>query len=143
MRKLLWLALAGILVVSACTSSGNRPTVCEQIQEPSILCQVAKEKNIRLEDIGNGLILVNAVAISEGVYTRGDAKHVLEKLSQALDGPVTYVLFKDQIIKYTNAYPGLLDVAMVYLDEFSLSKRMYEADRDILKTWLTSRIKSL
>ncbi|MCG8643228.1 MAG: hypothetical protein MI862_26115 [Desulfobacterales bacterium] len=135
--------LAVTALVAACISTGNRPTVCNQIEEPSILCQVATEHGVRLEDVGNGLILVNALAISEGVYTRADARQVLSRLLDALDGSITYAVFKSRIQQATESFPGLLDVAKSYLDEFSLSNQMYDADREILQTWLTNRIKSL
>ncbi len=146
MRKclfgLLWVAVL-LSLVAACEFPGKRPTICDRVEGPSILCQVAEKNGVRLEDVGTGLILVNAVAISEGVYTKSDAKNVLGKILQALDGPVTYVFFKEHIIRSTEAFPGLLDVATVYLEEFSLSKKMHDADRDILRVWLTNRIKSL
>ena len=135
--------LAVTALVAACISTGNRPTVCNQIEGPSILCQVATEHGVRLEDVGNGLILVNALAISEGAYTRADARQVLSRLLDALDGSVTYAVFKSRIQQATESFPGLLDVAKSYLDEFSLSNQVYDADREILRTWLTNRIKSL
>ena len=142
-RIVLMMFFAMAVLVVACISTGTRPTVCDRIQGPSILCQVAGEHGVRLEDVGNGLILVNAVAISEGAYTKGDAKRVLRRLLESLDGPVTYALFKEHLINATESFPGLLDVARSYLDELSLSNRMHDADREILRTWLTNRIKSL
>lgn len=145
--RLFSVMIAVFLFISAIGCLGrtttSRGTVCDDIQGESILCGIAASSGTRLEDVGNGLIVINAVAIAEGAYTKDDARKVLNKLLEALDEPLTYVVFKEQIVRYTEAYPGLVEVAMVYLDQFSMESQMYDADKDILKEWLQARVDSL
>jgi len=145
MKKLvvfLCLILAVGAVGFGCAS--RLPSVCDDVTGPCLLCQTADKYNVRLEDIGNGLILVNMVAVNQGLYSVDDAKGVMESLLSALDGSsLTYALFKDKIIEYTKDYPGLLSVTSAYMDEFALSQYIYEADREILREWLKGWIQSL
>ena len=47
----------------------DRPSVCTDITEPSLLCEIAVKHGVRLETVGNTLIIVNSVAIAKGVYS--------------------------------------------------------------------------
>lgn len=136
------LAAALVMLLAGC--AGNRPSVCDGIQPgDSLLCQIAADHDIQLEDVGLALVAVNAVAIGEGLYTRDQAQEVINRLLLALDGSITYAVFRDRIMEYTEKYPGLLDVAQTYLDRFALSKQIRETDRDILRTFLQKRLKAL
>ncbi|MCP4020944.1 MAG: hypothetical protein GY729_03805 [Desulfobacteraceae bacterium] len=141
MKKIIILLLFMLFMVS-CISK-NLTSICDTITGPSHLCRIAENHGMRLEDIGNVFIIVNAVALSKDVYSKEDAVFILEKMLEALDGPVTYVLFKEELLALTRDTPGLLDIAMVYLDEFSLSNRIYPADKTILQAWLQGRMDSL
>lgn len=143
MRKMsLFFLCSAMLLMAAC--AGSLPTVCDEISPgESVLCDIANKQGIRLEDVGLGLILVNSVAIKEGVYTRDQARGVVEKLLSCLDGSVTYALFRDRIQEYTAGYPGLLEVTQAYLYQFSLSKQISQTDREILTAWLNNRLKEL
>ncbi|MCK5602634.1 hypothetical protein KAR91_12210 [Candidatus Pacearchaeota archaeon] len=142
MKKLLALVFTLVLLTSCATA--NLPSVCDNIEEgQSYLCQVAEKRDVRLEDIGNVLIVANAVSIGEGWYSGQNAIDVMREIRSALDSPVSYLYFKAKVEVTTKKYPGLLEVAEIYLGEFTSSKIMYTRDRQILIDWFDNRIERL
>ena len=140
MKKLLLLACL-IPFLFAC---GGIPTVCDKITEPSIFCDLSKKANVRFEDVGNGLIIANAVAIGEGIYTKEQALKVMKELKLFMADPVTYAAFKAEVYLKMDKYPGLLLVAELYLGQFSgLNQPIYAADRTLIIGWLDQQIKIL
>lgn len=144
--KKTFIAVIGIcLLLSACITT--MPSKCDTLTEPSLLCQIAQDKGVRLEDVGNILIVANAVAIGEGLYSRKDAARVLKELEVILEDPISYIVFHKAITSRLNKYPGLFEVAMIYLDAMiSTSARgqfMYKADQAMLQAWIHDRITGL
>ena len=131
-------------MISLIGCAGQLPSVCDQITEPCRLCDLSRKYNVRLEDIGAGLIIANAVAIGEGLYTKQEALEVVQALRSILDNPVSYVYFRDEVYRYVNAYPGLLEVATAYFNDIgSLTQVMYAKDRAILSEFLDQQIQGL
>ena len=131
-----------ILVLVGC--AGRLPTVCDEVKGPSLLCDTAERYGVRLEDVGNGLIIANAIAIAEGLYTIDEAVEVMTELRDILDDPITYVTFKVEVYKRMEKYPGLIEVATVYFDELGgMAKEIYPIDRKLLVGWLDKQIKTL
>lgn len=141
--------LGGVLFLVSCIDNqkdgAGKTSVCD-VFEPgdSLLCDIASELGVSLESIGNGLIIVNMAAVSQGTYTVAEVKEVIEKLLASLDGSITCALFGDVIQDYTKGYPGLFTLSKPLLDRFSLVKQvMGSADRDILRKFLQARLDEL
>uniref|UniRef100_A0A6H2A4Q1 Uncharacterized protein n=1 Tax=viral metagenome TaxID=1070528 RepID=A0A6H2A4Q1_9ZZZZ len=143
-RKALVGLLAALLaVIIGCANMPALPSACDS-QTESMLCDLSKKYNVRLEDIGNGLIIANAIAISQNLYTKEEAVSVMKDIRAILDNPISYAFFKTEVYKHVDAYPGLLEVASIYFAELgAVSKMMYAADRKILIGWLNQQIKIL
>lgn len=130
-----------MLSVSLLFACANLPSVCDTMTGKSYLCDISKKYGVRLEDVGNGLIIINAVAISQGLYTKDQAKSVLEEIRALLENPITYSLFKAKVILKVDTYPGLLEVASVYFSELGMvDKTIYAADRDLLIAWIDKQL---
>jgi len=108
-----------------------------------MLCDMAKEAGVVLEDISNALVMANAVAIGEGVYTKTQALQVIVMLRKGLDNPVSYLFFQKNLKGYLDRYPGLLQVAHFYIDRFTSTRIMYRTDQELLIRWLDNQIEAL
>jgi hypothetical protein len=137
------MALVAIMLATGCGILNNLPSVCDDKSSPSLLCDVAEKNDIRLESAGLGIIIVNAALIGEGVYTREQAVSVLIEVRNVFEKSVSYVFARGEMNKALNKYPGMVEVASMFLNEFDSSKIMYRKDREIMITWLDNRIKSL
>jgi hypothetical protein len=136
--------LAAVWLAPGCAGLKTLPSVCDDLQTPSKLCEVSKKYGVRIEDIGNGLIIANAVAIGQGVYTKDEALKVMKEIRAVLDNPVSNAFFKAQVYLKVDTYPGLLEVASAYFSELgSLTQMMYAEDRRLLVGFLDQQIKIL
>ena len=145
-RSLITALCVSISLIFGCAMLSPGPSVCEDIEQPSVLCAMVEQVGggkLKLEDIGNGLVIVNAIALAEGLYTKDEAITVLTDLRSILDNPVSYLFFQTALKKYVSAYPGLLQIANVYIDQFTITQTMYKTDRDLLISWLTTQIEGL
>jgi len=129
------------LVVAGC--GFNFPSVCDNMTEPSLMCDIARKYNVRVEDIGNVLIVTNAIAIGEGQYTKEQAVGVFREIRSLLDNPITYMALRGGIYDRLERYPGLYEVSDIYLGEFTALVDVYPADRGMLISWLDERIVNL
>lgn len=137
-------ALLVIVIGQGCAGIGTAPSICETITEPSLLCDLSEKSGVRLEDIGNGLVIANAVAIGQGLYTKDQALKVMQEIRSILDNPVSYAFFKSGVYEKVKAYPGLIEVAEIYFEELGAKTQiMYRVDRDILTGWMDKQIKRL
>jgi len=119
------------------------PSVCDtQItaEGKSYLCEISNKYNIRLEDVGNGIILVNHLVIEAGVYSKEDALIVIEDIKSLLESPISYIAFKMNIYEYIDASPSLLNIMDIYIDEFISEEYMLKRDRKYLIFWLNQNI---
>lgn len=139
---IIWI-VAALLLAGCGTWLNSLPSVCDDSIEPSVLCSIAKDKGIRLENVGLAAIGLNAVLIGEGVYTREEAISVLQEIRQIFDGPVSYLFARGKIYEAIAKYPGMEDITNSLMDGFTSTKIMYDKDREIMITWLDNRITSL
>ena len=138
-----YILIALVFILSGCISMGNLPSVCDTATD-SLLCDISVKNNVRLEDIGNVLIVTNAIAIGEGVYSQESALIAMKEIRGLLDGPVSYTAFRSGVFTIVDKYPGVLEVASIYFSQLTgNTQTMYPADREILISWLDSRIKTL
>ncbi len=144
MKKILFVLF--FIIMMMITGCGTLPTttdVCSTTTEPSFLCEMASKNDVKLEQIGMTLVLVNAVAIGEGAYSREDAVKVLKSIRDNIEYPVSYMFFRDEIKWRLEKYPGLFIAAEIYLNQMDSTKIMYPFDRAILQSWLDTQIRSL
>jgi len=136
---------AAVYLSQGCASVGTRPSVCDTITEPSLLCEYSAEIGVRLEDVGTGLIVANAANIGLfKLYTTEQAVKVMKEIRAILDNPVSYAYFKGQIDQRLSQYPGLLQVAEAFFDTLGAQTQiMYRTDRDILIGFLDKQIEIL
>ena len=145
-RSLITALCVSISLIFGCAMLSPGPSVCEDIEQPSVLCAMVEQVGggkLKLEDIGNGLVIANAIALAEGLYTKDEAITVLTDLRSILYDPVSYVVFQTAIKEYVSAYPGLLQIANSYIDQFTMTQTMFRTDRDLLISWLTTQIEGL
>lgn len=140
-RLLIVLFCSGLL--TACTSFGKKPSICETNTAPSFLCAVAAEHGVTLEEVGAVLIAANSVAIGEGAYSAEDAVEVLTDLQDLLKNPVSYLFFRSRVKKAVDKYPALFTIADQYLNAVASPRIMHNFDRAILRSWLNARIREL
>lgn len=138
--------LAFTTLFAGCATYQTFPSVCDTITERSVLCETADKIGVRLEEVGNVLIVANTVAITEGLYTAEQANAVFRKIIELLGGEatrsfITYEQFKLKIREILDKYPSLMIVADSYLDMFMSSQTIItEVDKQILIEWLDGRI---
>lgn len=130
-----------LALMVSCPQFKNLPSVCDNLEQPSYLCDISKQYDTRLEDIGNALIIANAVAIGQKVYTREQAISVLTEIRSALDNPISYVVFKNLVYDKVDSYPGLLEVASAYFSILGTNtENILPTDRGFLKSWIDRQI---
>ena len=132
-----------LLAFTSCSTVGIAPSVCDDLSEPSLLCQTAAKFGVRLEDIGGALVIANTVAIAAGTYTKADALEVISELRSGLMDPISYIAFRTNISLYVYKYPGLLEVAQMYIKQFTSTQDILDTDRKLLIDWLDVQIESL
>ena len=142
--KKLTLVLTLAMLIGGCAGL-RQPSICDEITSPSILCEIAAKHDVRLEDIGTALVVINKIAIIEEAYSREDAIEVLEELLLLLDkGALSYAMFRLEVYKRAEKYAGLIEVAESYFWTFQSQRSfIYREDRRILRSWLTEQIESL
>lgn len=146
MKKMckLFLVVFAMSTIGGCGALATMPSVCDSVDPgESVLCDLAKDNKIRIEDVGNAFIFVNAIAIGEGVYTKEEAVEVCQALLDVLDTPITYIALRTELLDQVQKYPGLLEVAQSYMAIFNVDEDIYRKDRDLLIKWLNERIGSL
>ncbi len=136
-------AVLVLFMVYGCAMLQGAPSVCDNLEERSLLCEAAARLGVRLEDVGNGLIIANAGAIATGQYTRDQAIEILTHLRNFAQNPVSYVLFIKEVNKMLRMYPGMLTVAESYMDLIASALPIYSTDRVLLVDWLNDQIEAL
>ena len=135
--------ILALVFLTSCSTIGMRPSVCDDLSEPSLMCQTAAKFGVRLEDIGGALVIANTVAIASGTYSKADAVEVLSELRSGLLDPISYFAFRTNISLYVNKYPGLLEVAQMYINQFTSTNDILGTDRKLLLDWLDKQIEAL
>jgi hypothetical protein len=118
-------------------------SVCTDREFNSYLCDTADGIGVRLETVGNVLIVANAIAIGEGKYTAQEAVSVLEDLRNVVSAGPAYAYIYSKIGKALSDYPGLFAVSMIYLNEFKRPQIMTKVDREMLLFWIDEQIEML
>jgi len=131
-----------IFLLAGCTVSMN--SVCNSLQPgDSDLCALADSMGVKLEDIGNGLVLANLIAIDKGEYTLEQAVDVLLVLHSLIEAGISYNGLRSNLIELDSAFPGLLDIGFIYINRLNSTKIMKRADREILLSFIQGQIDNL
>ena len=123
-------------------SCASIPSVCDTVTD-SKLCDMADKLGINLSLTGKALELGNAIAITQGAYSREQALAVMTALRGVLDGPLTYLLFSTNIRGYVAMYPGMMTIDLGLLDAMAIDAALKPDDRRILINFFDRVILSL
>ena len=141
MKKIsLILVMFLLFLVAGCSPMFNGPSVCDDKTSPSLLCDIADNNGVRLESVGDLIIIVNMVSILGGQYTNDHAVTVLKNIRQSIEQPISYAFLKAVIEENAGGYPGLFDMANSYISELISPEIISTKDRFILIGWLDNRI---
>jgi len=140
MKKLFASVLVCFMLIGC---AGKMPSVCDNLID-SKLCEISGKMNMRLEDVGNALIITNAIAIGEGLYTKEDALEVLHFLNDSVnEGGISYALFVELVGDAVAKYPGLFEVFQAYFNALVSAQIISPTDQQILSGWLSRQITNL
>lgn len=134
-RLLILIMLAGFL--AGCM--GQLPSVCDN-QTESVLCDVAERYNVRLETVGDILMVVNLRAIKEGVYTKSQARGALLSMKEAYHAAnFTATDLKALILEYVDEYPELILVVQ-YVGYFDMPDVLRVKDVEFLDSYIDQQL---
>lgn len=136
---LLLLALGFALTFVSCIKSIDFPECNNRLGDCTIV-RIANDHGVCLDQIGNGLIIANAVCIGNEAYTRQQAAKAIQDVISVLDEPITALAFKVLIDSKIGRFPGMLEVSSIYLSYFDGEAVLDTRSRDIVKDWLKTRV---
>ena len=118
MKKFLLVLIAMSIMFTGCSLKGILPSACDNNIEESFLCDMADRFDIRVEDIGNGIIILNSILIDKNVYTLEQSYEVVHNIKIVLDDPLSWFDLGKEIKENTAKYPGLYEISSLYINEF-------------------------
>jgi len=125
-----------LCLLVGCASWAEIPSVCDNMEPgQSVLCDIAKRHDIRLETAGDLILVVNLRAIQAGAYSKEDALYVFGKIETALEAPVTAADLRGLVLKYVKDYPELI-LLSPYLALVDVPEPVTDADREMLEWWI-------
>lgn len=143
MKKIL-LFMMLVLTVGLATGCIKLPSVCDGVSpDDSRLCKIANDTGVRIEAVGNILIVANMAAIESGAYPKDAAKLVFLSSLELLDSESTYLTMSKLIQEKVKKYPGLFIVADSYLSAMDIPDLITDFDRKLLQNWLMNQIRLL
>lgn len=140
MKKLI-LLFSMLFLLTGCITG---PSVCDNRGDAkSYLCAMADTSGVRLESVGNILIVANSVAIGQGAYSKEEAVVVLKSILIVVERGPSYSHIRKTVIKETDKYPGLFIIADSYISNMNQPQVISKFDKDILTAWINRQITSL
>lgn len=128
-----------LIVGLAYGCAGQVPSVCDN-QADSVLCEVATEHGVRLETVGDILMVVNLRAIKQGAYTKSQARDALISMKDAYHAAgFTSADLKALVLKYVDEYPELI-LVVSYAGYFDAPEVLKPADIEILDCYIDQQI---
>lgn len=143
MNKRLLIAFAIIALVGyGCAAQW--PTCNDRFVPDAKLRQIADKYQLCLDNIGNSLILANGVAISLAkAYTAQEALAAVDKISFALQQPMSGIDIKALIMKEMGAFPELFIITDVFVGEFNTPELVDAESVAILLSYLQDRVRPI
>ena len=142
MKKLI-LIMISVFMFASCSliqKTTNTTSVCDNLTEESMLCEIANKHNVSIEKVGKLIRLANAGAITSDVYTAKEALNVLEDIKKSLESPVSYAFVKTKLNNIYKKYPLIFIVMTEYISELNSTQIMYSYDQELLTNWIDSLI---
>jgi hypothetical protein len=132
--------LVAMLLIISCTT--NMPSKYDTY-DGCLICDIAKDKGIRLEDVGNLIRVAGAVARAEDVYTRGQAVEAMIRIRTALEMPVTGVAFVEELELVAEDYREEVEIAMAYAQPLAVPQLIDDQSVKIMLDFIDERIARL
>jgi hypothetical protein len=134
------LLILSILVVFAVSGCGTMPSVCDKAPAgESVLCDLSKQHDLNLEQIGTLVMVLNLRAIKNGSYSAQEASFVLEDIRDSLRVPTSAVDLKNLILAYVVDYPELI-LLSPYFSTLDTPRILTQRDRDMLTAWIDQQL---
>jgi hypothetical protein len=134
MKKLFILAVC--LTLFSCAGLPKQKSVCDDMIEPSVLCELAGKYDIRLETAGDIILVVNLRAIKLGAYEQYQAARFFNDLKHELNtSPVAAADLKKWVLQHVAEIPELLLVSP-YLTYMETPQLLTNKDIEMLNWWI-------
>lgn len=129
--------LIAIPIIVGC--AGQLPSVCDS-KPDSVLCDIANRHGVRLETVGDIILVVNLRVIKQGVYTKHQAADALERMKMAYHAAnFTAADLKALVLKYADDYPELI-LVMQYAGYFDAPTVLKSKDIEMLDWYVDQQL---
>lgn len=139
---------AGAVLLSGCAGMGPLknvpppPSICDNTQpEDSLLCALAHKYGVRLEDVGNIMVLFNVAAIEQNAYSAAQSRQFFNNLRTVLaaDG-ITGQNIMVYVLRSLKGSPALVAAGILVVSPYIQYLDTQEVFTATDKTWLNKWI---
>jgi hypothetical protein len=135
------MVVAALVLLAGCAGLPQYPECNAHYPQDAKIVQVANTYEMCLRDVGNAMIVANALAVGMDAYTVEDALKVVDDTILLLETNVTEMAFRDHVMGRLTKFPGLVDVGRVYVMEFSSTRFMDRESKGIIRGWLEEKVR--
>ena len=107
-------------------------SVCDDLMDPSMICDMSRKLGIMPEDAVKTIIVANEAAIMEGLYTSSDVYDIAKKGRDLVAGVITNGDFIRFLAENAGGNKRILKISYVFFDGWPTDELMLEKDRLIL-----------
>lgn len=130
-----------VLICALALFSCQTPkSVCDNLTGPSLLCSLSDKAGVRLETVGDLIMVVNLRAIKHGAYTAEAAANVLYAFKPFLEPGMAASELKHLILSNAGEFPELILVTP-YISLLETSDTLTVADIGMLEFWVDQQIR--
>ena len=120
------------------------PECNQRFNRDAKIVQIAMDKGLCLDEIGNALILANGVNISIAkLYTAEQALNAVESWSNLLRKPISDILFYDMLTKDIEDFPELILLTEAFSLHFQTGEVIDQPTRELLISYLDNKVKPM
>ena len=117
------------------------PQCNERFNQDAMLVTAAKDMHVCLDEVGNGLILANGVAISMAkLYTAEQALRAVNEWVGLLQAPILDTVFQNTVYDSIGAFPELIILTDAFTVYFSQGEIIDQPSRELLISYLENRV---
>jgi hypothetical protein len=141
MKKTLFIAAALLVLVYisvffGCAGLQRPPSICDDMPPgESVLCDIANRYGVRLETVGDVLLVLNLQLIKEDLYKAKEARRFFDDVRKHLDGPITAQDLKTLALYHISESPALL-IASSYIAYLNVPQLLTAQDVAMLQWWI-------
>ena len=140
--KMLMMVLALFLLVGCATTPF--PECNKGLPPDAQLTKIAMNRGVCLQDVGSAIIIANRINISIAkLYTASQALSAVDKISEALEKPLTDLFFQKLVYDYIGAFPELLLITDTFKSDFGTGVLLDDMSRGMLREYLAKRVRPL